>query len=724
MTPKPKVALSKDFLKAYSRLPLGTQKKVREFTEKFQADPTAPGLNFERLQGVKDDKVRSVRIDQAYRALVVQPPKGDVYLCVWVDHHDEAYAWVRNKRFEVNPTSGVLQLYEVETKADVEPAAAPSVQAAANAPTARWAEPDAPSPGLFAGHDDETLLLAGVPEPLLPAVRALVTESDLDRIKPHLPEEAAEVLFGLAAGFTLGEALADVAQATSRKPTVDVEDFASALAEPSSQRRFRVVEGDAELIAMLDQPLAQWRVFLHPSQQKLVTMRASGPVRVLGGAGTGKTVVLMHRARHLAQRATGDQKVLVTTFTRNLANDLAGHLGALCGPEIARVEVTNLHAWAMQFLRRRGTKFTLLADPVERSRRMEAAVDEIGDCGLPRTFFLEEWDRVVQAQELLDRDGFLRARRTGRGVRLDRAVRDQVWEVFARYRQGLQRDHRLELQDIVREARLVLEKQPSLPCYAAVCADEVQDFTPSELRLLRALVPPGPDDLFLVGDGHQRIYGQPVVLSHCGIDVRGRSRKLRLNYRTTDRIARQGIAVLHGLAVDDLDGGSDNLTGYTSLRQGLDPEVRTFATEQDEAAHVVARIRGWCAEGHAPSDIVVAARTNSLIKNRYAPLLRTEGIACTVLDADSGGDAAAPGVRLATLHRLKGLEFPCVLLVAVQDGIVPLELDDGSDATTSQARLLQERCLLYVACTRARDELAIVGYGGPSPLVAMAQTGT
>jgi superfamily I DNA/RNA helicase len=712
---KPRVALSREFLTAYSRLPVGIQKKVREFTEKFQQDPTHPGINFERIQAA-DDKVRSVRIDQAYRAIVVHPPRGDVYLCVWVDHHDEAYRWVRNKRFEVNPASGVFQLFEVE--------AAPPKPPEPVAPPHELRRPRAVArdarTGLFAAHDDEALLLAGVPLPLLPSVRSLANDADLDSLRPHLPEDAAEVLYGLAMGMGLEEALTEVERAASRKPKVDIEDFAAALAEPASQRQFLVVHGDHDLTAVLNQPLAQWRVFLHPTQQRLATMHASGPVRVLGGAGTGKTVVLMHRARHLAGKLQDGEKLLVTTFTRNLAADLLDNLRTLCGEgsnELRRIEVTNLHAWAMQFLTRNQVRYTPLTETRERQERMELAIDEIGESSLPRTFFLEEWDRVVLAQEILDRDSYLTARRTGRGVRLDRRQRALAWDVFARYRKNLERDRRLEWQDVAREARLLLEKKVGKPLFQAVCADESQDFTASELRLLRALAPRGTNDLFLVGDGHQRIYGQPVVMSQCGIDVRGRSRRLKLNYRTTDRIARRGIAILHGVPIDDLDGGSDTLRGYTSLRTGVESEVTIFGNEAQEAEFVVRKLRSWIAAGTAPENICVATRVGQPLKSRYQPFLSQHGIPSVIVEGDK--ETAGPGVRLATMHRMKGLEFQNVLLANVSEGVAPYAAALASDdPTTRDAARNQERCLLYVACTRARDELAICGFGRPSPFLA------
>jgi len=704
MTVTARVAISRNFLDCLARLPKNIQKKVRTFTEKFQADPTQPGMNFERLQGAVDPKVRSVRIDQAYRAIVIHPPKGDVFLCVCVDHHDRAYAWVKNKRFEVNPKSGVIQLFDVQDMPFEPPATEPVPQAPV--------EPQ----GLFADTDDEDLLLAGVPAMLLPSIRALHAESDLDAISPHLPEDCAETLYGIAAGMSATEAIAEAARATTDK--IDVEDFAAAIERPSTRRQFKVVEDGSELAAMFDQPLEQWRLFLHPSQQKIVDADVGGPMRVLGGAGTGKTVVLMHRARHLARSLPGTGKILVTTYTRNLARDLRRSLKTLCGDISKRLEITNLDAWARNYLASKGVSFRILAQAAERKKRMRLAADEHPDVRLSQTFFLEEWDRVIQANDILDERSYLRVSRKGRGVRLDRNKRADAWRVFSTYRSDLERDNLMEWADIIREARLTLEKSDGSPPFVAVCADEVQDFGGSALRLLRALAPQGRNDLFLAGDGHQRIYGQPIPLSSCGIEIRGRAHRLRLNYRTTDLIARQGLAIVKGLSVDDLDGGEDSLTGYTSLRRGLKPESHLLQNETQEADVVLSKIRQWLEVGRNPEHICLVTRTKQPLQERYQPMLNEAGIPTTVLDSESE-EGDAPGcVRLATMHRLKGLEYPCVLLASVHDGEVPLRFAlETEDAATRKEALAQERCLLYVACTRARDELVICGYGKPSKLL-------
>lgn len=698
----PQVAISKDFLEALARLPLKIQKKVREFTEKFRKDPTQPGINFERIADAKDDKVRSARIDQTYRAIIVHPPRGDVYLCAWVDHHDDAYAWARNRRFEVNPVTGTLQVFGVE---ELEGVPTPGAEATA-----------APA-GLLAAVDDESLLFSGVPAPLLPAVRALETDDELDVLAPHFPEEAAEMLYLLAAGYDFMQALEEIARKPEKPERVDVEDFATALAQPDSKREFRVVEGEVDLAEMLEAPLEQWRIFLHPSQRKLVEWHVNGPIRVLGGAGTGKTVALMHRAKHLAKEVFTDpeDRVLVTTFTRNLALDLEANLKNLCGSERSRIETTNLHSWAIQFLRRQGITYSIIPD-YERRQYFEQAYAETENPEFPLRFYIEEWEQVAQPHEVVTRDDYLKARRVGRGTRVSRAQRLGVWRVFERYRELLDDLGKVEWPDIVREARLLLEQQQIPLPYRSVLVDETQDLKPGELRLLRAIVPPGPDDLFLVGDGHQRIYSRPVSLSKCGIEIRGRSRRLRLNYRTTQKIRNYAVALLEGLEIDDLDDGTDDLKGYTSLRAGVTPEVRHFAKDGQEAEFIVEKLRSWLKEVR-PDEICLTARTNNDIKKRYKAMLESAGIPCYELqgEADAGGDSS--GVRLATMHRMKGLEFPRVLIAGLREGVLPLAIDVTEDEATRADHELRERCLFYVAATRARDELVVTGFGTKSPWV-------
>ena len=698
----PHIALSCDFLTAFSRIPKAQQKKVRDFITRFQTNPTSAGINYEAIQEARDKRVRSVRIDLAYRAIVLHPQQGDVFLLAWVDHHDEAMEWARNKLFEVNPTTGALQVLDAQ--------AMEAVAAAAPLPAGKPLEAYGP----FETFADGDLLRTGLPRLLLPAIRALTSADALDELKPFLPEEAYEALFWIAGlGYSVDQALAEV---TSRPVKVNTQDIAAALEHPDSRRRFVVVKSADELIEMLNAPLARWRVFLHPSQASLVRRDFSGPARVLGGAGTGKTVVAMHRARYLAAEVftRPTDRILFTTFTRTLATNIRANLQSLCGTEFERIEVINLHSWAFDFLKSQGIT-PAMATRAQIEACWRDAFSAVGAGDWPEEFYRREWERVIQAQGITTQDEYLQATRTGQSVRLTRPQRAAIWQVFDEFGRGMAALGKLDWADLIRQTRLYLARGGVALPYRAVVVDEAQDWHPEDLKLIRQIVPAGPNDVFLVGDAHQRIYGRPVVMGQCGINVRGRSSKLRINYRTTEEIRNWSVGVLTNQAVDDLDGGADALTEYTSLLHGQSPQVLRCKSLSEEQACLVERIKALL-QDVAPETICLVARTNRQLLEDYAPALAQAGIANLHLQADTpDAERAGPGIRLATMHRVKGLEFAHVLIAGVNDGLVPFDPAHSGDDDAERADSdLQERCLLHVAATRARDTLTITCYGVPS----------
>jgi len=699
----PKIAISDDFLSAYSQLPRTQQKKVRDFIARFRVDPTAVSINYEALNEVKDRRVRSVRIDLNYRAIVLHPDKGDVYVLVWVDHHDEAMAWAKNKMFEINPYTGALQVLDTE-----------DIEAATTISQLQEHPKTLDEYGPFDTFSDEDLLRTGLPEPLLPAIRAIRQPEELDALEPYLPPEAYEALYWIAnLGYSVDQAVAEVS--TSRPKQVDVTDLETALQQPDSQRRFVMVDSAEELMDILNAPLEKWRVFLHPSQARLVRRHFNGPARVLGGAGTGKTVVAMHRARHLAREVftAPTDRILFTTFTRNLANNIQENLRTLCGPEFDRIEVTNLHAWAYNFLASQGIHFDMLTNE-ESKEAWRNAISAAGLDAWDRVFYQEEWRFVVQAQNITTRREYLRASRKGRRTRLTRPQRAAIWEVFEEYRRQIEALGKVEWYDLIHQARILLQQKGHILPYRAIVVDETQDLHAEELRLLRQMVPPGPNDLFFVGDAHQRIYGRPVVMSHLGIHIRGRGYKLRINYRTTEEIQRWTVGVLEGKQVDDLDGGVDTLTDYISLMHGPAPTIRCFKTLEEEIAFILGEIDAL--SEFAPLEhICIVARTNDQIKNDYLPALRNAGIEHLYLKGDTP-EYVSTGVRLATMHRVKGLEFPHVFVVGVNADVIPLP-QFASDDPEWPEHELQERCLLHVATSRARETLTVTCYGQPSPFL-------
>ena len=688
----PTVALENSFLEALAKLPHAQQKKVREFTKKFQADPTAASINYEKIHGMKDEKVRTVRIGIDYRAIILHPDRGDVHVLVWVDHHDEAMDWARNKSFPINPVTGAIQVLNFSEL----PAPAPA---------------SVGEPALFDHFGDDLLLSFGVPEVLLPAVRALRKQDDLLRFGKFLPEESSEALTWLAEGIPPDEVRASYA-AVKSEGDVDTTDFEKALQHPDSQRRFVTVESEQDLDAVLNAPLEKWRVFLHPSQRRLVVKNFNGPARVLGGAGTGKTVVAMHRARHLAQTiATPAERVLFVTFTANLARNVEQNLRSLCPAEMERIEVTHLHSWAARFMRQQGIRFDVVTD-AEASRCWEEAI--AGRDGLPWSsgFLRQEWNQIIQAHGVDSVDGYMKVSRVGRGKTLTRADRVRIWEVFDAYRKRLQDLAKVEWLDVIRETRRYLEGGRAPLPYRAVVVDESQDLHSEELRLIRSLLPEGPNDLFLVGDAHQRIYDRKVVLSQCGINVRGRSGKLHINYRTTEQIRAWGVGLLRGVEADDLDAGSDERAGYQSLLFGPIPEVRHFRTLREEQDYLRSTLDEALAE-RAPEEVCLVAAKKSALTNDYVKVFRDAGIPYIVLGKDD--DGTSEGVRLATMHRVKGLEFPCMIMVGVNEGVIPARHPDISgDPVLHKEHEARERSLLFVAATRARDRLVVTSWGTPS----------
>lgn len=700
MSLKPKVALAQDFLLQLAKLPVSVHSKVLKWAVKFQADPTSPGINYESIKGALDPNLKSVRFGDDWRGIVFKPSKGDVYVLLHVAHHDEAYRWAEKRKLTINPVTGAMQMVTMEQVVEQAESVEDAVPQQGLIPEeqAEHAETVSSHPAcpLYDALSDTDLMSLGVPEELLGAVRKLCSEEALDELQSRLPTEAYEGLFLVAAGDTVNQVLQ--ARETRVDQRIDTTDFVTALATAESQSRFVVVDDDEAMMAILNAPLAQWRVFLHPTQNKLARGDRSGPVRVLGGAGTGKTVLAMHRAKWLAENRTpAGKKVLFTTFTRNLALDIEENLKTLCNADtMARIEVRNLDAWVSGFMRTRKLEHRIVYDR-EHDGALQAwqaaLATKDATLDLSDSFYSDELEQVVLAQGITTLDQYRTARRIGRGVILSRAKRDAVWPVFEEYRGQLASRKLKEVDDAYRDIAEMIGADADLDLgYAAIVIDETQDLGPQALRLLRAMVANGPNDLFFVGDGHQRIYNRNrAVMSRCGIDIRGRSRKLYLNYRTTDEIRRQAVALLEGCEIDDLDDGHDETRRYKSLSHGPVPELRKTSGLEEAAEAAIAFINQWRGEqGENESLSFCVVSYSEKSRDALGQQLQAAGIPSVPITAQSNHADARGVVHLATMHRAKGLEFDCVIVVAPDSYLgVPEE-------TASQRRLL------YVALTRAK----------------------
>jgi len=709
------VAVSNDFFKAFNKLPEKSRGKVATFISKFRDNPTSPGLNYERIEGGKDGFIRSVRVDQEIRCIVRAPETGNAYVLLWVDKHDDAYQWARRRTCHVNRVSGALQVVDVE-----------SAEEAVATSTVASQEIQEPSPShepksLFDGCDDDQLMLLGVPEALLPAVRACSSEEALSRLIEWVPQSCVDGLILLADGRSIDEVIDELER--KRPANVDTTDVASALDTPESQAEFMVITDDDVLEAMLSAPMEQWRVFLHPSQRRLVERDWNGPVRVLGGAGTGKTVVAMHKARWLAAQLISSGapgRVLFTTFTRNLATDIRSNLTKICTPEeLQRIEVQHLDGWVLQFLKGQGLPVRVFDDNGRKACWDMALAMEDTSLGLDRRFYEEEWKDVVLANGCSSLPEYIAARRVGRGTRLTRQNRAQIWPVFDALRTEFRQRGLWEPEDAKQAATELISKANAAPRYTAIVVDEAQDFDVASFKLLRALVgEPHANDLFIVGDPHQRIYGKPVVLSRCGIEVRGRSRKLRINYRTTEETRAWATAVLHGLDFDDLDGGSDQTSDYRSLLHGDEPLIKGFDDPAEEQQFLAETLRQLEQEQGELASTCITARTNSGVE-KLANTLQNAGFKTRVINKDESDDPSDPALRLATMHRVKGLEFDQVFIPGLDASQMPLryELDQRPDQTSRELFEQQERSLLHVAATRAKKRVVVTYSGNPSELI-------
>lgn len=675
----------RNIFKTFGKLPIKVQKRMAEFIERFQKDPTDISLGVHSVkESMVDPKVRGASLPDGYRAIIIAPEKGDTYMLVHVDTHDEAYDWARNKRFEVHEMTGYFQVFDIK---EIEAATNEVVQGVG-----------APSIDYVLGHlTDDELFNAGVPRPLIPAVRAVRSDESLEALSDYLPPDCRDVLHGLAAGMSLHEALVEMlgVEEGQTKPT-GPGDFTNVRNSPCFD--LVLIEGEEHLKDILAASLDEWRIFLHPYQRKLVEWKTNGPLNINGAAGTGKTVVLMHRAVHLARNLTdAKSRVLVTTFTTNLSITIKGLIKRM-GPDVAgRIEVTNLHALARTICTRTGWRGRIATDDEIENVWHEVWLDStLGELPMSHDELRKEFALVVDPNGIDCEDDYLTAVRTGR-PRLSREQRRIAWAVFRVFIRGVKKRNLLTFEGAIHEARLAVE-QGNSPGYAHVLVDEVQDFSLESLRLVAALSPikeGAQNSLCTVGDGHQRIYRTKIPLSRAGIDIRGRSRRLKVNYRTSEQIRKFAQGILQGVEIDDLDGGTVSVVGDHSAFKGPDPLIEYCATPKYEAETVVAWVQTLI-ESHG-----LASQTICITpyKPEIREALSAAGFPTYELKANEEDPTdLIPGVRMGSMKRIKGLEFRAVAL-SCADSADPLNYLADAD--------LLSKCERYVAVSRAREYLLV-----------------
>ena len=697
------VAISSDFLTAFSKLPKQIQGKVTEFINKFRNNPKSSGINLEKLPAI-DKNMRSVRIDNTYRGIVVYQEESSVYLLLWVDHHDEAYEWAKRKTCRVNSKTGALQVFDVQTVEITK-------------------EIEASKPvTLFGELSEEDMIELGAPQDLIPFLRSIPNKEAFNSNMDKLPSDVYENFSWIAEGFDSKEIIEMIKADTSDSEQGEAEkaeslpvteSFAVALKNSESKKSFVVIEGEEELRRIMAEPLEKWRVFLHPTQRKIVKKDFKGSARVLGGAGTGKTVVAMHRAKYLASQIRNDERILFTTFTANLAEDIKSNLRKICSiDELRKIEVINIDAWVTRFLGEVG--FSAKIEYGEEIDKLwqRAVIDSLAELDFPLSFYQDEWNRIVVSQEALSLEKYIKAKRAGRGVRLDRKKRIEVWKVFEAYISLMKEEQIRDINMAMYECSKLLQNNGAKNKYAHIIVDEGQDFSDNAYRLLRTISgEEKPNDIFIVGDSHQRIYNNHPTLSKCGINVRGRSSILKINYRTTEETRRYAFALLNGIPFDDLDDGVDLGDKCRSLVHGEAPVVKSFADANGELNYIKECLSDLQDKCVPLKNICIVARTNQLVKD-YSALLTKSGYSVYQIKRSKADDLSHDGIRIATMHRVKGLEFQYVFIVSANNRIVPLEAAiDHSNPIAERESYTAEKCLLYVALTRAQKQAYITCYG-------------
>ncbi len=683
--------IADSFTKALGKLNAQEQSAAKITVFDLQQDPSAPGLQFHRIDKSKDPNFWSIRPNRDIR-LIVHKTAASFLIC-YVDHHDDAYKWAERRRIETHPKTGAAQIVEVRERVEeialpIYTTPEPQVAAVADVPQERFLPP------LFLELSEEDLLGVGVPQDWVADVRQS-SEDGFFEIADHIPAEAAEALLDYVGTGML------------RKPEEAVAGV-NPFDHPDAQRRFRVLDDVEELERALDYPWDQWAVFLHPSQRRVVEQKFSGPARVSGSAGTGKTVVALHRTATVLKKDT-QSKVLLTTFSSPLANALEHKLRMLTennGPDGSNVTILPFEGVAYDLFILAFGQTPRAASKEQMKAALEAAAKELELTGFTIRFLVSEWNNVVDAWQIDTLDAYRDVPRLGRKNRMGSKQKERVWPVFVRTRELLEARGLNSWPGIFGKVTAHFAERNHKP-FSHIIVDEAQDLSVPELRMLAAIADQNPDALFFAGDLGQRIFQEPFSWKALGIDIRGRSHTLKVNYRTSHQI-RQTVDRLLPPLVRDVDGNEEDRRRTVSVFNGPEPEIRVF----DDGSRETEGLSLWACEaideGIEPDEIGIFVRSTSELSRARAVVKQAGQRPLELSDRVEERDGR---ISIGTMHLAKGLEFKAVVVMACDDDILPLQerIETIADETELDEVYETERHLFYVACTRARDRLLVSG---------------
>lgn len=690
------------FFDSFIQLPKRIQKKVVEFQDKFKENRKSAAINLESISTFKDQSLRTARIDQKYRAIIGTIKGREDYYILWVDNHDEAMAWAENKTFEWNDVTNTPQLYTVET-AEKEIETEPD-----------WANiygyEEPKKNEAITSLSEEELLKLGIPEKLVNEVNQIVSFAKLEKMEKRLPDDVFENLFYLLDGVTYSEVIDEVEQS---KQSEDGDSLAF--------KRFYVEVDDELLERMLEGDLEKWSLFLHPSQRSLVNKDFNGEVKVTGGAGTGKTVAAIHRLKYLVDKYGSNRNILFATYTNSLKRNLESQIGKL-NIQSSQYDLSTIDASVQKLGRSFGilsenSTITELSNSIS-SKDVWEKVLETEVSSFDADFLIDEANQILYYYDLTDRRAYFNQTRFGRGTPITRKQRLEVWKLFEKYQEYKSENEIIDRYELFNKVSGYLNEHPEKKPYQHVVLDEVQDCSNVEVRFMRSLADEGENDLFLVGDPYQSIYGKKVVFSQAGVNIRGRrSKKLKVNYRTTEEIKKYALSALKGVTYNNFDGEEENLHGYVSIFHGKVPLYQTFDSKNDEHEFILNRISEITESDNSVSlsNVVIATRTKESYREIMSQLHKAEIEYFDVRDETGNRN----GVHLCTFHSLKGLEYKAVMLADVNDRTCPQKpfgYQDWSEER-KESYINSEKSLLYTAMTRAILDLSIMGTGSKSEFI-------
>ena len=778
------ITLFETFTDAIDKLPKDVKSRVMDTFLKYEKDASLTGLNLEKIKA-KDQDVYSIRVNDAYR-IICKVYSQNTIVFLYVGKHDDAYKWadthsasvdvsgvlsvnkaapdvvttkgdkrisrlavitdremaeleirpnfweqLRGKVFFSNQLIGFKQYLSDETYMVLEEVLNGNDKDAAldfyRDIKSEIIRPNLDSDPLFNISFDDLAKL-GVPVDKIDLVSSVCSMEQFQSIQQMLPSNAVESLYKYIDGISLREIIST--NAKGNKPATE-EDIDTVLNNPGTKQHAVNIDNQDDLERLFNMPMEKWRVYLHPEQRRIVEAVFNGPARVIGGAGTGKTVVIVHRAKELAKKCKGDERILVTTFSRTLADDIATRLSLICSKdELKRIDVKTFDSVSGEYLSRisnlhikydqpDGKYFRGNNSPLKKA--WKEACEAIDYYDFDFDFYVSEWRDVFQGQKIQTLEEYLTTPRKGKGnKRLNRNAREKVFSVVAEYQKRMRKNKWIDIDWAQNYCAEAIPQNPAVPLYKHILVDECQDFTSAAFRLLRVLAgPEHSDDLFLAGDSRQRIYNGHSSLSSCGIVVNNRSFQIKINYRTTREIYDLSLKIQHGFNYDNLDNNPIDKDESVPTKHGECPIIKGFPSAVEERNAVVANVLKRIKEGYRASDICIVAKRRDLAKS-FADALSRQGVDSLYLANNQSDDKDIIGVRTATMHRVKGMEFDCMYIVSANSDLLPnkkeYENPDNDETELLNIRK-KEANLLSVAVTRARRAVWLSYYGTPTVLI-------